>query len=156
MVPVVCLPDFLSFSTVHDNICSLKMAGVQSFNTELSPRMGEPFQISATIPLEKPEPGKRNRVPITLHLSKRGVDVPLGCYVYTIPSNKLDTVAPFHQTLLNNSREGLLDITKRLGGLITKKYQVPSYVSVSGDNDWEMDDLVPTIQEIIQFIESKW
>lgn len=128
------------------------MSRIVSLNKAVDPLIGGEFQMSLTIPCQKPQKEARNTVPITLHLSKDGIDTNLGCYVYTIPSMREST--PFHQTLLNNSEEKLFDITKRMGGLISKKYSVPSYVSLSGE--WELNDLIPAIREITQLIESEW
>lgn len=123
-----------------------------SLNRTIEPLIGSDFQLSVTMPCEKPQQEGRNTVPITLHLSRNGIDSDLGCYMYTIPSKR--TESPFHQTLLNNAEEKLFDITKRMGGLISKKYNVPSYVSLSGA--WELDDLIPAIREVTELIESQW
>jgi hypothetical protein len=123
----------------------------QTVETILSPPFGDKFQIAAILPLSKPIPNTNNKIPISLHLSKVGTNTCLGCYVYTIlDSNNGKT----YQTLLNNSEETLVDITKKFGNLISKKFFVPTYVSVSGQ--WSIEDLLTTVQLTIKFIEESF
>lgn len=130
------------------------MALTKSFSESFSPAFGDQFQGAITIPIEKPSNSTRNKIPITIHLSKVGPQTSLGCYVYTIPAPSQNRTTPFYQTLLNNAEETLVDMTKRVGGLITKKYNVPSYVSLSGP--WELEDLIPVVKELVSTLESKW
>lgn len=115
--------------------------------------MGEEFQVAAILPIDKPtkETKGNNQIPITLHLSKTGTDTPLGCIIYSIYNKRNDKV---HQTVLNNSQEILVDLTKKIGSLISKKYCVPVQVSMSGS--WNLDDLLTTVKSIVDFIEQSY
>ncbi|KAI0462439.1 hypothetical protein LJB42_003932 [Komagataella kurtzmanii] len=82
---------------------------------------------------------------MTLHLSENGTDDNLGCYVLGIP----DRTGNVHQTLLNGNQE-LLDVTKRLSYLLTKKYQVVTYVSISGNfTDESIRDVVLEVDKLL-------
>lgn len=122
----------------------------QTLTTKVKPPFGEEFQIAATLPLERPVKDGTNKIPISIFLSKVGTETALGCYVYTIADKKGNSF----QTLLNNSEETLVDITKKIGTLITKKFNVPSYVCVSGN--WTLEDLIVTVQNTVKFIEDSF
>lgn len=119
-------------------------------NKTVQPLIGEEFDVSATIPQKKPVAEARNTVPLTLHLSRGGVEPSLGCYVYSIPTRAGDC----HQTLLNNASEGIVDLAKHAGGLLAQRYSVPCYLSLSGE--WEMDHLIPALREVQTIVESQW
>lgn len=123
----------------------------QTITTTLEPIIGDKFQLAAILPLQKPTRETTNDIPITLHLSKVGADTPLGCYVYSIYDKKNNAV---YQTLLNNSEETLVDLTKKIGMLVSKKYGVPTYVSMSGL--WSLEDLMSTVKLIVDFIEESY
>lgn len=123
----------------------------QTITTTLEPPTGDKFQLAAILPLVKPTRESINDIPITLHLSKVGADTPLGCYVYSIYDNKKKEV---YQTLLNNSEETLVDLTKKIGLLVSKKYEVPTYVSLSGS--WSLEDLISTVKLIVDFIDESY
>lgn len=114
------------------------------------PLLADDFQILATLPKEEPKPKTRNCAPMTVHIAKNP-DTPLGAYVYSIPATR-DPKQPIYQTLLNNSTDELVDLTKRLGGLVSKKYSVPSYVSISGDVS--LEEFVPLAKEVFATIQS--
>lgn len=116
---------------------------------KIQPIYGDEFQILISVPKQRPNNDTRNKIPITVHLSKTGAGTELGCYVYSIYGR-----GEVYQTLLNNSEETLVDLTKKVGGLISKKYNSPSYVSMSGY--WSLEDLIPTIKETFSFIEGSW
>lgn len=56
--------------------------------------------------------------------------------------------------MLNNSREGLYEITKRLAHIVTKKYATPSYVCVNGDVDPMA--MISVIKEVLTVLEAQW
>ncbi|AWU73423.1 hypothetical protein CAS74_001224 [Pichia kudriavzevii] len=124
---------------------------IHTVTTKVTPPFGDEFQIAATLPLEKPIFNASNRIPITIHLSKTGTNTELGCYVYTILDKRSGRT---HQTLLNNSNETLVDMTKKIGALLSKKYHVPTYVSVSGN--WSLEDLLATIKSVVAFINESY
>lgn len=110
--------------------------------TETSP----PIYIVATVPLlEK----KTRKSPISLHISKSGTNTPLGCYIYSITNPRTNQT---HQSVLNNAQETLVDMAKKIGLLVSKKYQVPTYVSVSGE--WSFDELLPAVKSTVAFLDS--
>lgn len=123
----------------------------QTITTKINSAIGDEFQLAAILPLEKPKPEQQNLIPITIHLSKAGTDTQLGCYVYSIYDKKNCNV---YQTLLNNSEEILVDLTKKIGILLSKKYEVPTYVSMSGS--WKLDDLLATVKSLVEFIEQSY
>ncbi|KAG0684544.1 hypothetical protein C6P40_002673 [Pichia californica] len=123
----------------------------QTVTSKINPIFGDEFQIAATLPLERPDTTKKNRKPISIHLSKVGTNTLLGCYVYTIIDKRSDKI---YQTLLNNSEETLVDMTKKIGSLISKKFSTPSYVSLSGD--WSLEDLMVTVKETIKFVDESF
>lgn len=122
----------------------------QTITTKIQPPFGEEFQIAAILPTEKPIINKRTTVPISLFLSKSGTDTNLGCYIYSIKDKNED----IHQTILNNSEEDLMDFTKKIGKLVSKKFSVPSYVCISGN--WSLEELITTIKYIVEFIEDSF
>lgn len=123
----------------------------QTITSKITPPFGCEFQIAATLPTTKPDSSKIQRVPISVHLSKVGTNTTLGCYVYSIVNQKNGMI---HQTLLNNSEEVLVDMCKKIGRLISKKFNVPSYVSLSGF--WSLEDLLTTVQSTVKFIEETY
>lgn len=123
----------------------------QTLTSKINPPFGSEFQLAATLPIERPDLNGKNRIPISIHLSKVGTNTELGCYVYTIIDKRTEKV---YQTLLNNSEETLVDMTKKIGNLITKKFSVPSYVSLSGD--WSLQDLMITVKETVKFIDESF
>lgn len=129
----------------------MSLKKTQTVTAKVDPPFGEEFQIAAILPLERPNINERNRIPITIHLSKLGINAILGCYVYTIIYSKTNKI---YQTLLNNSEETLVDMAKKIGNLLSKKFSVPTYVSLSGD--WSLDDLIVTVKETIKFIEDSF
>lgn len=73
----------LSFISIHKTIH--KMSKTQTVNQEITPSfIGDPIKISLTIPTAKPVLDGRNKVPITVHLSKTGGNARFGAYVYSI------------------------------------------------------------------------
>lgn len=60
------------------------MSITRTFTTELNPGFGDPFQALITIPTTKPSSTGKNRVPITLFISKTGPNTQFGCYIYSI------------------------------------------------------------------------
>lgn len=127
----------------------VKSQKIKTLADKIQPIYGDEFQILISVPKQRPNDETRNKIPITVHLSKTGADTELGCYVYSIYGR-----GEVYQTLLNNSEETLVDLTKKVGGLISKKYNSPSYVSMSGY--WSLEDLIPTIKEVFRFIEGSW
>lgn len=123
----------------------------QTLTAQINPVFGEGFEVAAILPLERPKSKERNRIPISLHISKVGNKTVLGCYVYTIIDAKTGKI---YQTLLNNSEEHLVDMSKKIGGLVAKKFSVPTYISMSGD--WSLEDLISTAKEIIKFIDESF
>ncbi|KAG7853679.1 hypothetical protein KL941_000729 [Ogataea angusta] len=127
----------------------------QSIVKTLTPSFGPSFDAVITFPNSKPLANARNTVPITIHISTEGSNANLGCYVYSIVDTRKQTTTPqVYQTLLNNSSETLVDLGKRMGRLVSKKYHVPSYVSLSGQ--FSHPDFVVAIQEIIALMEDYW
>ncbi|CCH46640.1 hypothetical protein BN7_6235 [Wickerhamomyces ciferrii] len=127
------------------------MSSTTTVSTELSPSFGDPFQASITIPTKRPSTTEKNKIPITVFISKTGPDTPFGCYIYSIIHPKTSEV---FQTILNNSNEGLLDITKKLSNVLCKKFQSPTYVNVNGYFD--LYDYLGVIKAITEFIEEKY
>lgn len=123
----------------------------QTITTKIRPPFGDEFQLAVILPLVRPQKDDVNRVAFSIHLSKVGTNTPLGCYVYTIFDSRREKT---HQTLLNNSQEILVDMAKRMGALISKKFHVPTYVSLSGE--WSLDDLLATVQATVKFIEESF
>ncbi|QPG74195.1 hypothetical protein FOA43_001519 [Brettanomyces nanus] len=115
--------------------------------------MTEPFQVLLTIPHRRPEKNAPNVIPFTLHVSKVGGNAPLGAYVYSIVDIRASN-DKVYQTLLNNATEELLDLTKKLGSLLSMKYSVPSYVSISGDIS--LEEFVPLSKEVFELIEKSY
>lgn len=71
---------FISIHTINN-----KMSKTQTINQEITPSfIGDPIKISLTIPTAKPVLDGRNKVPITVHLSKTGGNARFGAYVYSI------------------------------------------------------------------------
>lgn len=125
-----------------------------TLTTKIDPPFGEEFQIAATLSIIRPgkdNHNNNNRIPISLFLSKVGTDTEMGCYVYTIVHK---ITGKFYQTLLNNSEETLVDFTKKMGGLISRKFSVPSYVCISGD--WSLEELITTIHATVKFIDESF
>lgn len=123
----------------------------QTLTAKISPVFGDEFEVAATLPHKRPSLRERNRIPISLHLSKVGNNAPLGCYVYTIVDSRTGKV---YQTLLNNSEEQLVDLTRKIGGLVSKKFSVPTYISMSGD--WSLEDMVTTVKEVVKFVDESF
>ncbi len=74
------------------------MSFTRTFSTELDPNFGEPFQILVTIPSQKPSQTERNKVPITIFISKEGPNTQFGCYIYSIVhvrSKSLESLGSF-------------------------------------------------------------
>lgn len=112
----------------------------------------EQYQVVVSIPLTKPIKGHRNTVPIEIHLSKSATaNNGLGAYVYSIIDTN-DPKLPVYQTLLNNAAEEPVDLAKKLGVLISKKYTVPSYVSISGDIT--LQDFLGVSKAVFELIET--
>ncbi|ODV95918.1 hypothetical protein PACTADRAFT_33117 [Pachysolen tannophilus NRRL Y-2460] len=106
-------------------------AFISIVNKRVTPAFGEPFQLNLGVPkFFNSNQGGKNKIAITCFISRKGSNDELGAYIYSIIDSRTLKV---YQTILNNSSEDLLDLTKRLSLLITKKYKVPSYVSISGD-----------------------
>lgn len=120
---------------------------VRTITTELTPAFGEPFQILLSLPAVGVSATAKNKVPITCFLGKDGSNTELGCYIYSIFDSRRNET---FQTVLVNSHEILLDTGKRLGNLISKKYKVPCFVTVSGPLDFEESSGM--VQETIKFI----
>ncbi|CDK25763.1 unnamed protein product [Kuraishia capsulata CBS 1993] len=120
----------------------------------VTPAFTDPFQVILTTPtpehIDRSSPEARNRVPITCHISQHGAEDSLGCLIYSIPDARRKQI---YQTILNNSEEELLDATKRLSRLITSKYNVSSYVSISGNV--AIDDSIVYIKRVIELIEAQ-
>jgi hypothetical protein len=125
----------------------------QTITTKITPHFGPEFHIAAILPIEPTAtttPDSRpSTIPFTIHISKTGSNTPLGCYVYTIPHSK-----ETYQTLLNNSTEELVDMGRKLGRLISKKWNVPSYVSVSGD--WRLEEFLGAVKETVKFVQDTY
>ncbi|KAH3666267.1 hypothetical protein OGAPHI_004456 [Ogataea philodendri] len=120
----------------------------------VEPSFGAPFDIVLTLSKTKPLKENINTVPITVHISTEP-NADLGCYVYSIVDTRTPSENPqIYQTLLNNASETLVDLGKRLGQLVSKKYLVPSYVSLSGQVS--MQDFMGLIQETFALIEENW
>lgn len=116
-------------------------------NGEITPEFfGEPVQYLLTIPKEKPS-GVRNKIPITLFLSKNGASSNLDVYVYSINDVSMveETIACFYTNQYKSSTkavytstlqacpdERLLDFARRVSQVISRKFQCPSFVGVSG------------------------
>ncbi|KAG7699942.1 hypothetical protein KL915_000631 [Ogataea haglerorum] len=127
----------------------------QSIIKTLSPPFGPSFDVVITLPSSRPLANVRNMVPITIHISTEGSNANLGCYVYSIADTRKQTTAPqVYQTLLNNASETLVDLGKRMGQLVSKKYHLPSYVSLSGQ--FSHTDFVVAIQETFALMEDYW
>lgn len=60
------------------------MSFTKTFSTELHPGFGDPFQVLITIPSEKPSLTEKNKIPITVFLSKTGPNTNFGCYIYSV------------------------------------------------------------------------
>lgn len=65
--------------------------------------------------------------PLSVYINESGNST-IGCYIYSIGSKSL----VYSTTLQNTSDNQLFDLTKNLGVVLTKKYQCPLYVSISG------------------------
>ncbi len=124
----------------------------------LHPPFSSEFQAIITVPVQKPEvqkPGELNThtVPITVHISRDGSADTLGAYIYSIADTR-DPNVGVYQTILNNATEIQVDLAKKLGTLISKKYTSPSYVSISGDI--ALEDFVPLTRELFRFINEQY
>lgn len=129
----------------------MSLKKTQTVTLKVNPPFGDEFQIAAILPLKRPNINERNKIPISIYLSKVGNNTILGCYVYTIIHYKSNKI---YQTLLNNSEETLVDMTKKIGNLLSKKFSVPTYVNLSGD--WSLDDLIVTVRETVKFIDESF
>lgn len=123
----------------------------QTLTAKISPPFGDEFEVAAILPLERSSIKERNRIPISMHLSKVGNNTLLGCFVYTIIDRRTGKV---HQTLLNNSEEQLVDMSRKISGLVSKKFLVPTYISMSGD--WSLEDMVTTVREVVKFVDESF
>lgn len=79
------------------------------------------------------------------------IDLIIGIFTNFVLKPKTSEV---FQTILNNSNEGLLDITKKLSNVLCKKFQSPTYVNVNGYFD--LYDYLGVIKAITEFIEEKY
>lgn len=145
---------FYNLSNQHTTVYTMPVdKKTQTITSTITPPFGDKFQIAAILPIEQPiiETGKLQKIPISIHLSKSGTNTPLGSYIYSIINHRNDEV---YQTLLNNSEEFLVDMGMKIGRLISKKFKVPSYVSISGN--WNIEELLMTIQLTIKFIQESY
>ncbi|GME69808.1 hypothetical protein B5S28_g4551 [[Candida] boidinii] len=125
----------------------------KSVTATLTPMFGEPFQVAVTLPSQKPALDKRNSVPINCHISSNGCATEFGCCIYSIPrgsrsgdGDKIEIL----QSVVNNSEDSLFDSTKRLSYLICKKFNCPTYLSVSGQ--LQIDDQMMITKEVMLFL----
>lgn len=125
----------------------------KSVTATLTPMFGEPFQVAVTLPAQKPALDKRNSVPINCHISSNGGATEFGCCIYSIPrgsklgdGDKIEIL----QSVVNNSEDSLFDSTKRLSYLICKKFNCPTYLSVSGQ--LQIDDQMMITKEVMLFL----
>ncbi|ODV86107.1 hypothetical protein CANARDRAFT_150395 [[Candida] arabinofermentans NRRL YB-2248] len=121
--------------------------------TTVTPLFSDPFQLVLVVPIQKPIKGERNLVPITIHISLTGSDAPIGCYVYSVMDIRRKD-AQIYQTLLNNAEETLVDLGKRFGQLVCKKFYAPCYVSLSGD--LQVGNFMDYIREVFGLIEKQY
>lgn len=124
----------------------------------LRPPFSSEFQVIITVPAQKPDVQKSGEfnahtIPITVHLSKEGSASTLGAYIYSIVDTR-DQNMSVYQTILNNSTEIQVDLAKKLGTLLSKKYASPSYVSISGDI--ALEDFLPVTRELFGFIDEQY
>ncbi|KAG7883314.1 hypothetical protein KL905_004680 [Ogataea polymorpha] len=127
----------------------------QSIVKTLTPSFGPSFEVVLTLPSSRPLTNVRNTLPITIHLSTEGSNTNLGCYVYSIVDTRKQSSTPqVYQTLLNNASETLVELGKRIGQLVSKKYNVPSYVSLSGQ--FSHTEFIVVIQETLALMEEYW
>ena len=119
----------------------------------LRPPFSSEFQVIITIPVQKSGESNTHTVPITVHLSKEGSASTLGGYIYSIVDTR-DQNLSVYQTILNNSTEIQVDLAKKLGILLSKKYTSPSYVSISGDI--ALEDFLPVTRELFGFIDEQY
>ncbi|ODV61406.1 proteasome assembly chaperone 4 family protein ASCRUDRAFT_7641 [Ascoidea rubescens DSM 1968] len=130
----------------------------KTYSEELAAPFSDPIHICLTIPSKRPTLSEKNKIPIIVFLSKTGGNSDFGCYIYSIPNFLLnrsnDKQNEIVSTILNDSEENLLDITKRLSQLISKKFNCPSYVNVSGNID--IMESLGYIKTTIDFIDKKF
>ncbi|VEU23147.1 DEKNAAC104042 [Brettanomyces naardenensis] len=118
------------------------------FTTTLATTIVPDFQILLTVPTNS----DAHTIPITLHVSKEGANTKLGAYVYSIVDTRRSE-RTVYQSLLNNSDEESVDLAKKLGTLVSRRYSVPSYVSVSGEVG--IEEYLPMSREVIRVIEEQ-
>ncbi|GMG41459.1 unnamed protein product [Ambrosiozyma monospora] len=137
----------------------------KTISTAIHPQFAtSEYQLLLTIPRHRPtttSTKNKQTVPITVHLSTTGPSAALGCFVYSIidlrdkSQTQQKAQSQIYQTLLNNAEEALVDLTKRLGFLITKKFKVPSYVSISGDGV-SIEDFVSLVGDLNKVIDESF
>ncbi|GMM36772.1 hypothetical protein DASC09_040970 [Saccharomycopsis crataegensis] len=124
-----------------------------TFHQEISPQFfGDPIKVSITYPSTPPSPSARNKVPITVFLSKTGGNTPLGAYVYSVYDFKKNHQV--YTTTLNSSNEDTLDFTIRLSKLLSTRFQCPSYVSASGLIS--LEESTAYIKQVMDLIKEKY
>ncbi|ODQ77605.1 hypothetical protein BABINDRAFT_163333 [Babjeviella inositovora NRRL Y-12698] len=119
-----------------------------TYKQQISPAFGggDAVDICLTLP-----EGAATRVPITLFVSPNGVNEAFGPYIYAIPDPRTGSI---YHTVLNGSDDmDQMELTKRLATIISKKYRVPSYVSISGKID--VYDSIHYIKAIVDLIDEK-
>ncbi|OWB68235.1 hypothetical protein B5S33_g204 [[Candida] boidinii] len=125
----------------------------KSVTATLTPMFGEPFQVAVTLPTQRPALDKRNSIPITCHISSNGCATEFGCCIYSISRHSKsgdEDKVEILQSVVNNSEDSLFDSTKRLSYLICKKFNCPTYLSVSGQ--LQIDDQMMVTKEVMLFL----
>ena len=69
-------------------------------------------------------------------------------------STNLQRSGEIYSTILNNSTESLLDLTKKVSTLISKRYNSPSYVNINGS--FGIEEFTPIIGSLIKEIEDAY
>ncbi|CAK7890800.1 proteasome chaperone 4 [[Candida] anglica] len=108
------------------------------------------LDLSVIIPTNRPKNNERNKTAISLYITQNGIYQPIGCYVYSIPnaSNEI------YSTILNNSNENLVDLTKKMSAILSKRYNSPTYVNLNGS--FSIEEFTPLIGDVISFIEENF